>query len=225
MKSRIDFTVGQDKFYVMKPTQEQVAQAEFVYKTKYSEALRYGALTHHEAERIIEERNLFTEDDAKSAGKLLFEITELSHKLSKEDKLSKGLDILIKIDGKRREVLTINRRRNAILDNTAEAYADEQRLHYYIIACTYQGNGEKVFANTEELIARSNDDVAVKATKYTIYIVANEGEDFRSEWPDYQWRVKHNLVDSDMNPVDEIPEDFKKKLQEEVGVKEEVTPA
>ncbi len=215
MRDRIEFVVDGKKYHVLKPTQEQTAQAEFVYKTKYSEALRYGALTHHEAQRIIEERNLFNEDDAKKSAKLLLKATELGSKLGETTSVTEGLEVLTEIDATRKEILMLNRKRNAILDNTAEAYADEQRLHYYIVSTTFQENGERAFASTEDLISRSDDEVAVKATRYVIYMVANDGEDFRVDWPDYQWRVKHGLVDSEMEPVSELPEEFVKQLEAE----------
>lgn len=215
MKDKIEFTVDGEKYYVLKPTQEQTAQAEFVYKTKYSEALRYGALTHHEAQRIIEERSLFTEEDSKESTALLIKATNLGHKLQKTDSASDGLDIIQDIDNTRKEILILNRKRNAILDNTSESYADEQRLHYYIVSTTFKSNGEKAFANSENLISRGNDPIAVKATKYVIYMIANDGEDFRTDWPDYQWRIKNGLVDSEMEPVKELPKAFKDKLESE----------
>ena len=215
MKTRIDFKVGDKSYYILKPTQEQVAEAEFTYKTKYSEALRFGALTHHEAQRIIEERNLFTEEDAKESSRLMIEAANLGTALDKSDSVSEGLDIIEKIDNIRRDILILNRKRNAILDNTSEAYADEKRLHFYIVSTTFDSNGNKVFSSIEDLLNRSDEEVAVKATRFVIYMIANKGEDFRKEWPDYQWRVKNGLVNEDMEPVSELPKEFKEKLEAE----------
>jgi hypothetical protein len=174
--------------------------AELVYKTNYSEALRHGALTAAEAMGIIEKRNLWTEDDRKTVSDLLLEVYKMGEELKKETSLSKGLELITEIEDKRMEILRTNLKRNQILDNTAESYADEQRLQFYIVACTFDADGNKVYKDKNELVAASDEEHTALATKFVIYLISNEGEDFRKEWPDYQWREEHGLVDENMDP-------------------------
>ena len=215
MKTRIDFETDKGKFYTTRPTQQQTMDAELVYKTKYSEALRYGALTTAEAIRIIEERDLWTEDDRQKVSDLLLEVHQMGVTLSKETSVTKGLDMVNEIQDKRIEILRVNMKRNAILDNTSESYADEQRLQFYIVECTFKEDGTKLFKDKSELIDASDEHHTVLSTKFIIYLISNEGEDFREGWPDYEWRKKHNLVDAHMEPVSELPEEFKQKLEDE----------
>ena len=215
MKTRIDFETDGNKFYAIRPTQQQTMDAELVYKTKYSEALRYGALTTAEALRIIEERDLWTEDDRTKVADLLVEVHKLGLKLETEKSLKEGLLLIAEIEEKRMEVLRVNMKRNAILDNTSESYADEQRLQFYIVECTYKEDGSKLFKTKEALINASDEHATVLATKFLIYLVANDGEDFRKDWPDYKWREKHALVNEHMEPVDDLPAEFKAQLAAE----------
>jgi len=216
MRTRIDFKTDKGEFYVIRPTQQQTMDAELVYKTKYSEALRFGALTTSEALRIIEERDLWTEDDRDMVSKLLLEVHQLGMDLDKEESLSKGLELIARIEEKRMDVLRVNLKRNAVLDNTSESYADEQRLQYYITECSYKADGTKMFKNKTELINASDEESTVLATKFLIYLVANDGDDFRKDWPDYKWREKNGLIDENLEPVEDFSDDFKTKLDAEV---------
>ena len=215
MKTRIDFETEAGKFYATRPTQLHTMDAELVYKTKYSEALRYGALTTAEAVRIIEERDLWTDDDKQKVSDLLLEVHEMGKLLTKETSVTKGLEMVTEIQDKRIDILRVNMKRNAILDNTSESYADEQRLQFYIVECTFKEDGTRLFKNKSELITASDDEATVLATKFIIYLISNEGEDFRAGWPDYEWRKKHSLINEHMEPVSELPEDFKQKLEDE----------
>jgi hypothetical protein len=215
MKTRIDFETEKGKFYALRPTQQQTMDAELVYKTKYSEALRYGALTTAEAIRIIEARDLWTDDDKKQVSDLLLEVHNLGNELKKQNSVTKGLELVNEIESKRLDILRVNMKRNAILDNTSESYADEQRLQFYIVECTFRDDGTQLFKDKSELIAASDEHHTVLATKFIIYLISNEGKDFREGWPDYEWRKSHGLVNDHMEPVEELPEDFTQKLEEE----------
>jgi len=219
MKTRIDFKTEKGKFYALRPTQQHIMDAELVYKTKYSEALRYGALTTAEAVKIIETRDLWTEDDKKQVSDLLLEVHALGQKLKKETSVTKGLDLVNEIESKRIDILRVNMKRNAILDNTSESYADEQRLQFYIVECTFKDDGTQLFKNKIELISASDEYHTVLATKFIIYLISNAGEDFREGWPDYEWRKSHGLVNDHMEPIEELPEEFVQKLEKEKKAK------
>ena len=220
MKTRIDFETEKGKFYTLRPTQHQTMDAELVYKTKYSEALRYGALTTAEAIRIIEERDLWTEDDKTKVSDLLLEVHKMGQDLKKETSVTKGLDMVNEIEAKRIDILRVNMKRNAILDNTSESYADEQRLQFYIVECTFRDDGTQLYKDKVELIGASDEHHTVLATKFIIYLISNAGEDFREGWPDYEWRKQQGLVNEYMEPVEELPEEFIKKLEEEKKIKQ-----
>ena len=203
-RERLDFEVEDKKYYVSQPTQEQIVDADLIYKSKYSDAIRMGALTHQEAARIIEQRNIWSKDDSKKATKLLTDIAKLGHNLGKlpKSEFQQGLDMVTEIEAYRTELILLNQRRNSILDNTAESYADEKRLQFYVTQCIYTDAHELVFGNVTKLIEANDSILAAESVKYMIYLLANQGEDFRAAWPDYQWRKEQGLVDDDLNPVE-----------------------
>ena len=73
------FKVGEKDYSVVAPTQQQIADADLVYKSNYSEAVRFGALTHSEAMRIIKERKIWTIKDEEKAMEIIKDITKLGN--------------------------------------------------------------------------------------------------------------------------------------------------
>ncbi len=202
MRDKVEFKVDKDTYTILQPTQQQISDADLVYKSKYSEGVRAGMLTHAEAGRFIQDRKIWTEEDSQKASEILLEITKLGSALEKVTDVAEGLEMVGEVEEKRIELLRLNSRKNEILDNTAESYADEKRLNFYVIKCTYDAAGQPVFKNMSTLVELGNSEVAVEATRNTIQLLANDGEDFRINWPDYQWRVKNGLLDEELNPVE-----------------------
>lgn len=219
--NKLEFMVDGKKYFVRLPNQREMNEGDLVYKTKYSEALRFGALTTAESLRIIEERKIYGPEDDVKIRDLFFKLYELGKKLMEIDKFAEAADLIFQMEKVRTDILRINMRKNNILDNTAEAYADEHRLQYYAVACSFHEGGQQIFKNVDEYLERASEEIAKVAITKTIHLIANEGKDFRAEWPEYQWRMKHGLVDEQLNP---IPENAKKLIEEaNKEITEEVT--
>jgi hypothetical protein len=219
--NKLEFMVDGKKYYVRLPNQREMNEGDLVYKTKYSEALRFGALTTAESLRIIEERKIYGPEDDVKIRDLFFKLYELGKKLMETSKFAEGADLIFQMERVRTDILRINMRKNNILDNTAESYADEHRLQFYTVVCTFHENGQLVFKNVDEYLERATEEIAKTAITKTIHLIANEGKDFRAEWPEYQWRIKQGLVDEQLNP---LPENTKKLVEEaNKEITEEVT--
>lgn len=202
MKDKVHFKVADVTYTVVSPTQQQIADADLVYKSSYSEAIRFGALTHSEATRIIKERKIWTTKDEEKAVELIKSITMLGKELEETDEPAKAFELIEQIELKRTELLTLNTKKNSVLDNTAESYADEKRLQHYVASCTLNAQGKQLYdGDINKLIGSSDSEVAVEAMRYMIQLLANDGEDFRSNWPDYKWKKAHGVVDDQLEPI------------------------
>ena len=224
MRTKIEFVADDEKYFAIRPSQQDTMAAELVYKTKYSEALRHGAMTTAEALRIIEERNLFTDKDRKEISKLLVEVHSLGEKLKKINTLRDGINVIEQIRIKRLDVLRINMKRNSVLDNTAESYADEQRLQHYVVACTFKENGDPLFENRNQLLDNGDKESAALAVKYMIYLLTNDGDDYRKDWPDYQWQQANGLIDDNFEPISELSDEVKKRIEKEEATEKKSKP-
>ncbi len=115
----------------------------------------------------------------------------------------------------RTDILRLNMRKNNILDNTAESYADDHRLQFYCSACSFYADDNKIYEDVDDYLNRASDEISITSMTKLIHLIANEGKDFRQEWPEFQWRIKHGLLDENLNPIKEKMEEFIKKASEE----------
>jgi hypothetical protein len=216
--NRLDFDLDGKKYFIRLPTQRDMNEADLVYKTKYSEALRYGALSTAEALKIISERKIYNSEDDFKIKELFFKLHELGEKLLSITKFSPAAEVIFEMEKVRNEIISINMKKNNILDNTAEAYADEHRLQFYSVACTFASDGKQVFKDVDEYLERASESLAKVAITKTIHLIANGGKDFRAEWPEYRWRVKQGLMDENLNPIKENIDKFVEEANSELSV-------
>jgi len=214
--TKLDFEVDGKKYYVRLPNQRDMNEADLIYKTKYSEALRYGALTTAEAFRIIEDRKIYGPEDEAKVKELFFKLYNMGEELLKIEQFAPAADLIFEMERVRNEIMSINMRKNNILDNTAESYADEHRIQFYAVACTFHSDGKLVFKDINEYLERAEEAIAKVSLTKVIHLIANGGKDFRSEWPEYRWRIKQGLMDKDLNPIQENIDKFVEKANAEV---------
>lgn len=212
---KLEFTCDEKKAYVRMPNQKEINEGDLIYKTKYSEALRYGALSAAEANRIIQEREIWGPSDETEVRELFVKLHGLGDKLMATDKFADAAAIIFDMERVRTDILRLNMRKNNILDNTAESYADDHRLQYYCVACSYYGDDNRIFKDVNDYLDRASEDIAKVCMTKLIHLIANEGKDFRAEWPEFQWRMKHGLIDDQMNPVKEKMDEFVRVASEE----------
>jgi hypothetical protein len=215
--NKLEFVVDDKNYYVRIPNQRDMNKADLVYKTKYSEALRFGALTAAEAQKIIDERKIFGPEDEAAVRALFIELHGLGEKLLKTEKFTAAAEIIFKMEEVRGNIMRINMRKNNILDNTAESYADEHRLQFYAVACSFTEDGQSIFKDTDEYLERATESVAKVALTKIIHLIANDGKDFRSEWPEYQWRIQHGLMDEQLNLNQEKLDEVLKEASDEIS--------
>ena len=91
--SNLIFDVDGKNCYVRLPNQKEINDGDFVYKTKYSEAIRYGALSAAEATRIIEDREIWTKGDDAELQRLFIELHKLGDELMLIDRFTDLLHI------------------------------------------------------------------------------------------------------------------------------------
>ncbi len=220
--NKLDYTVEENNYYVRIPNQRDMNNADLIYKTKYSEALRYGALTAAEAQKIIDDREIFGPNDEAEVRKLFIELHALGEKLMDTEKFTKAAELIFEMEQLRGKIMHINMRKNNILDNTAESYADEHRLQFYAVACSFGEDEKPVFKDIDDYLERATEEVARVSLTKIIHLIANEGKDFRTEWPEYQWRMRHGLMDEDLNINQEKLDEVLKEASEEIDNKPKV---
>jgi len=209
--NKLDFELEGKKYYVRIPNQREMNEADLIYKTKYSEALRYGALTSAEAQKIIDDREIFVNSDVVEVKKLFEQVAKQGTALMETEDYEKAADLIIQIEQTRMKIMEINRKKSNILDNTAESYADEHRLQFYTFSCSFYEDGTLIFKDINDYLERAAEPIAILSLNKMIYLIANDGKDFRQEWPEYKWRIEHGLMDENLVPTDKKVDELLEK--------------
>ena len=148
---------------LVKPNQKILQDSNFVSKQAFSKALRNGILTNDEAQRIMKENNLWTDEDEKKNTEWRAQVKELEDILE-EGKPSRevGLATVAKLQGLRNQLSDLNLKFTSITDNTAETIAGEAKLHYWAAHCVvYNDSGKKVFPKgVDEFLERGDEQIA-----------------------------------------------------------------
>src|SRR5690606_29184393 len=78
---------------------------------------------------------------------------------------------------------------------TAEVQADQARFDYYVSVCTvYKDTGKPVFADLNDYIKRSEEDVAQKAADKLAQILYGVSEDYTADIEEYKFLKKYNFM-------------------------------
>jgi len=217
MTNRLVFDVDGKNCYVRMPNQKEINDGELIYKTKYSEALRFGALSAAEADSIIKDREIWSQKDEEEKLRLFVRLHELGDELMLIDKFTDAANHIYEMEQVRTDILRLNMRKSNILDNTAESYADDHRLQFYVTVCSFYADDNVIFEDVDDYLLRAQDEIAKVCMTKLIHLIANDGQDFRQEWPEFKWRIKHGLIDENLNPVKEKMEEFVRQASAETA--------
>ena len=143
-----------DKLFIFKqPNNSIKAHSDLVYDRSYHSAVSSGLLPVVELEKLIKERNLFTEEDEDKLVELNTQKFAQESILSKTTKVKarqeRLLGIIDKIDEK---IAKLESKRTSKLSMSADAKAEEERALYVCWACVYDDNMEKHWATFEDLL-------------------------------------------------------------------------
>jgi len=139
-----------DFFVVFKyPTNNIRMRANIIYEDAYTRAIKDGILPVEDLEKLIEERNLFTDEDKKRVEKLENQIEGQRILLVKTTKVAARQDrlkgIIKKFTDELNELLY---KKQSKLMLSAENKAEEVRSAFYCSACTYKEEPEELYWGT-----------------------------------------------------------------------------
>jgi len=153
-----------------------------VRKITYSNVLREGALTIEEANRIITERKILTEDDHKKNIENRIIIAALEEKLEGGEEKEK-IEISMKINSLRDELIEYGMKLNEIMANTAEYISQDQANIYVATKILCNEKNEPIFNTVEELrVGSDSNELYAKAIEDVLYFINGFDKDFESSY-------------------------------------------
>lgn len=222
------------KLRVRKPTHEESRESNFIYAKSMNRHLKDGILPQVRLYDIIRENGTWTETQEKEEVKLSKTIGDIRQKL-KVGGIKKSEGAKLAKDGIKAnfDLINLTMKKNNILNNSAEALAQQDKFNYLTSVCTiYPDNGRAYFENYEEYLRQDNlgNGVCTVAGEKLSNLGYDLDDDFRKDWPEYKFLVKYAFCNDKLQYVNKEGKlvDIDGKLLDEVkpesGVIEDKEP-
>jgi hypothetical protein len=203
------FTVkidGKDvEFQVRKPTQDQLNKAQRVQNRVFREAVEGGAILRAQIEAVMRQRKLWDDEKQKERDNLLAKLLEGEKKLATgKIKLSEARKIALEMRGNRWRLVLLNRDRNELDGNTAEAQAENARFNALVSMCTvYAKDGKPYYESYEDYLGREDDPVALPAASHFGRLYWGVDDEAEKKLPENKFLLKYKMCDEKMRLVDQ----------------------
>ncbi len=193
------------KLAVVKPSYKQQQSAQQFYTKRWKELMEQGAPLRIELNDLLRQRKLWNDEMQKQEDELLTKITDNLDTIKKgKIKLSKAEKLMKDNIKYKSELILLRFNRNQLDGNTAEAQADQDRFNYLVATCTiYDDDHKPFFSSLEHYLSESEKENPVTLLSGEAFwrLTTNTSEDYREEWPEFQFLKKYKLVDEKLRFV------------------------
>lgn len=216
-------TLKEIKLAMIRPTHKQNQKAQEVYSCRWRELAEKGAPLRAQIPELLQNRKLWTDEMAAREKVLTEKIDKNWRKIKKGGiKLSDAQNLIKDCISAKGELIGLRVAQNQLDQSTAEALAEQERFNYLTAVCTvYAENNEPFFHSYEEFLLRDETgDISTTVAGEALWrLTTNLNEDFRHDWPEYQWLQKYKIVDEKLRfkRKDGKFVDFEGRLIDETG--------
>ena len=208
-------------FLVRSPSINDQKEANKVYNTAFSEAIKAKALVRAKLDDVLVEQGLWDTNKQESFNKLQNNILEGERLLAKGG---------ISLKEAKKQALNMRKHRGELRDlisvktnldtHTAEGQADNARFNYLVSSClVYNDTKEPYFKGYEDYLNRAADPVAVLAAQNLAAMLYGLESDYEEKLPENKFLKKYKFIDTNLRLVNEKSQlvDEENRLIDEKG--------
>lgn len=206
MKS-IEFTYPIDgidkKFSVVIPSSEAQKEANKVYNTAFSDAIKSKALVRAKLDDVLTEQGLWDDKKQQQFNDLQNSILEGEKILAKGGiSLQKAKEAAIKMKKDRADLRDLIAVKTNLDTHTAEGQADNARFNYLVSSClVYSDNKEPYFKGYQDYLNRAGEPVSVLAAQHLASMLYGLDSDYEEKLPENKFLIKYKFVDEKLRLV------------------------
>lgn len=206
MKS-IEFTYPIDgidkKFSVVIPSSEAQKEANKVYNTAFSDAIKSKALVRAKLDDVLTEQGLWDDKKQQQFNDLQNSILEGEKILAKGGiSLQKAKEAAIKMKRDRADLRDLIAVKTNLDTHTAEGQADNARFNYLVSSClVYSDNKEPYFKGYQDYLNRAGEPVSVLAAQHLASMLYGLDSDYEEKLPENKFLIKYKFVDEKLRLV------------------------
>lgn len=132
------------------------------------------------------------------------------YKLTKKE----GRKLALEIRRLRNELLNVSSARQSLYNRTAEKQADNERMQYFVYACTIDpSNGKPFFRTFEESKENADSDLVLDATRNFLKTVLGFDNEAEKQLPENKWLIKYGFANDKLQLINKngqlVDEEFR----------------
>lgn len=185
---------------IRKPTAKIRIDSQLIYNKTIKQAIESGSFLVRNIEKEAEKLGLWDDAVKKEVEETVEKIRSLELKLrsggnsfsSKEDAKACALEM----KELRSHLFELNRGKDELYPYTAESFADDARVKYFVSQCCVDNNtGKNYFKNYEDFILNSDGEIAAEALAAYYELMYDDVSNFQSAFYENQWLKEYGYVD------------------------------
>lgn len=205
------FTYNGRKIKIVPISNEIALESNRYYAKAFDTAERGGSPLRPEVEEMLKRRGLHdtTTNDAKirEARKDL-RILELQLRKGVIDNRrmtkAEGKALALKMRKEREKLSTIGRDLSSYFSNTAESYAENQRLRYYIYATAVDADtGANIWKSFESFDTETDSALMDEVSRHFLVAISGIDEDYEKEFYEVKWLIRMGFMNQKLRLIDE----------------------
>jgi hypothetical protein len=187
---------GRDvKLYFKNPNHSEILRLDMVYRKYFSLALREGIMSEAEVKKNASKNDVWTKKDEDNLTNISFKIAALEMIVdNKEGKYSKKEieDAVEQLTKLRTELVTSIGTKVNVVENSAEGFANEQRVHEFVqLCCMIEGEDVRFFEDkVYEDFVRDYSDILSEIYKEAHIFEYGEPDEITSNWSEIKYLNK-----------------------------------
>jgi hypothetical protein len=193
------------KFLVRSPSFKNQREAQKVYNTAFTDAIKSDAVVRAKMEDVLREQGIWNDEKEK-------ELTELQNEIIKAERvlaqggisLKKAKSIALEMKETRDKIRELLMDRNSLDNNSAEGQADNTRFNYLVTVCTVYKDTEKpYFKDMDDYLEKNTDPVAVKAAQVLANMLYGLSEDYEQDLAENKFLKKYKFIDEKLRSIND----------------------
>jgi hypothetical protein len=197
---------NQEKVFAVKsPSINDQKEANKIYNTAFSEAIKAKALVRAKLDDVLVEQGLWDSDKQEKFNKLQNTILEGERILAKGGiPLKEAKKQALSMKKSRLELRDLIAVKTNLDTHTAEGQADNARFNYLVSCClVYNDTKEPYFKGYEDYLNKAADPVAVLAAQNLAAMLYGLDSDYEEKLPENKFLQKYKFVDKNLRLVNE----------------------
>jgi len=207
MKTK-DFTIKIDdkeiKLMVRSPTLADQREAQKVYNTAFTDAIKSNSVVRAKMDDVLEEQGLWNKEKQNKYDELQASLNDGEKKLAKGGfALSEAKKLALKMRDVRNEIRDLISVRTSLDNHSAEGQADNQRFNYLVSACVvYKENDKPYFKDLSDYMDRIDDPAALAGAQHLANMIYGLDNNFEKNLPENKFLKKYKFVDDNLRFID-----------------------